>query len=483
MGKKLSVIIMNKTISILFLILISRAFSFSAITEREAVIYALSHNSDILLSNSNASYDSISLLAAKSGWLPELSLESNLPLKSDLESNTTGQLEASAGINQNVPGGGAIKSSYTYNILGKPSGGADQRSGTFEVSFNQPLINGVGRYSDLNYDISIKSLENRQVSLEAKKSILSTLSDIRNLYWNYFALISKSATFEQEVSRTSDLLEIAKSSFAIGEASALDTLSACYDYTSARQNLLDSRISEHQARNDLALALSVPPESLETKDTLNQEIPDLPAPATLITLTRQYDPQLKIFEQISQQLLVTKKKTFNSMLPSLNAQASLNFDRSFYSTYSQTFPPVENYESLTKNGVVSLIFSYTFPQRKNAYSRKQTGLKMQDNITSQKKYEEELTVKLNELAESWNQEKQRIELAKKGKQIAELQYICAEKEYKLGTIERIALTDAQNKLVESEIKLTEMLVEMKKLEIILDQITGTLFQRFSLSVN
>jgi outer membrane protein TolC len=268
-------------------------------------------------------------------------------------------------------------------------------------------------------------------------------------------------------------MQIVKSRFIVGEASILDTLSASYDYTSAQQKLLDSKISTHRARNKLALALSLPPESLTIDDTLPTIIPDLPDPATLISLTNQYDPSLKIFEKIAEQLILNRQKISNSMLPSLSANASLSFDRSH-------FQALDTGDLTLKNAVIGLVFSYSLPPRKNILSKKQATIKLQDNLISRQKYNDELTVKLNELIESWDQEKQRIALTQKSKQLAQLQFLAAEKEYKQGTIERLTLLDAQNKLVENELALTRIRIEMKKLEIILDEITGTLFQRFGI---
>lgn len=161
------------------------------------------------------------------------------------------------------------------------------------------------------------------------------------------------------------------------------------------------------------------------------------------------------------------------MLPSLSANASLSLDRSH-------FTDLPSYDPTVKNAVIGLVFSYNLPQRKNIIAKNQTTIKLQDNAISQQKYKNELTVKLNELSESWDQEKQRIALSEKSIQLAQLQYIAAEKEYKLGTTDRLSLLDAQNKLVESELALTRIHVDMKLLEIILDEITGTLFQRFGM---
>ncbi len=444
------------------------AFSFSEINERDLLLYALSHNADIQLNYSKISSDSLSLIAVKSGWLPQFSV--SITPKYTLK-DTAGILDNSIKITQPVIGGGTLSAEYG-NTITKINHKASDYLDAMQFSFTQPLLNSAWKYADPFYAVTVQSIANKQMSLENRKAIFETLSEIRTFFWDYYAQSIYKKTYEREVTRAMDLLRIAKSRLTLGEASILDTLSASYNYNDAQQKLLDSQISAHKARNKLALALSLPPDSLVINDTFDIDIPELPEPSTLIALAKHYDQSLQIFEKISEKLVLEKRKANNSLFPSLDAIASYSLDKSGNTFFSN--------DNSIKNAVVGLVFSYALPMKNKLLSIKQTDLKINDNEIQKKKFLDELTIKLNELKESWVQEKQRISLAEKSKALAELQYNASKKEYELGTIERISLTDAQSKLVDSEISFTKTRIDMKKLEIILDEITGTTLQRFNI---
>lgn len=497
------------------LIIFSFSLSFSELSERDILMRALSHNTNIKLSFSKYSSDSLSLYSAKTEWLPKLqfSLQPELTLldttmsletrnqidslesyknsspdflkdsinflidnlRDYLDHDPSGMIKNKFQISQPVYGGGVLSATFSNSSNKFFDKQLSDYANAFELSFSQPLLNSAGKYSNPQYTVAIQSIENKQVSLEVKKSILSSLSDIRSLYWDYYAQYLYNSTYKREVDRASELMKISRSRFSLGEVSALDTLSASYDLTTAQQKLLDSEISTRKARNKLALELSITPDSISFSDTISITLSDPPEPDTLIALAKEYDHTVKIFEKISEKLLLEKKKLSNDLLPSLSTYGSLVFNRSGDSFFSD--------DNFSKNGVIGLIFSYSLPLAKSKISRKKTEMDIDNNSIQQKQYLQELQVRLTELKESWDQEMERISLASKSNQLANLQYEAAKKEYSLGTIEKITLLDAQDKLVDSEIALSKMRVDMKKIEIIFDEITGTTFKKFNISLD
>ncbi len=64
--------------------------------------------------------------------------------------------------------------------------------------------------------------------------------------------------------------------------------------------------------------------------------------------------------------------------------------------------------------------------------------------------------------------------------VARQQLSIAEKEYELGTIDRFELSDVKDKLTRCEVDYLKSRIEMKRLEVIVDELTGTLFHKFNI---
>lgn len=496
----------------LIIVVIFISTVFSELSERDVLLSALKRNHSIQLTNINKSSDSLSLVSLKTNWFPSLSMslqpqftgldtvasrDSKLFRDSLIKASRISEqssfydsiirdfdfsnnrdphydLAASLSVSQNIPGGGTA----AFQISSLSGYIVDHDKSSFENSMSfklqQPVIQGAWRNSELYQSIKVKSIDNKQLQLQSRKEILSLLSEIRNCFWDYYSQRSILTIYQNALYRADEQLKIYRARFKIGESSILDTLSGAYEYLNAQQRFLDAQISSKRVKNKLAQLLSLPPESLSIGDSIDIEIPDLPESSTLLSQIQKFDPSLKIFEHISEKLALEKQKYKNSLLPSLDATFSYEHTQNGNSFVSRN--------NFSRNAVIGLVLSYSLPLNKKRISIKETALSILENKISREKYVQELSSKLEELRESWLQEKQRISLAEKSKEIAELQYKSAYKGFELGTIDKLVLFDAQNKLIESEISLLQMCVEMKKLQIILDEITGLLFDRFNIEI-
>ncbi len=125
--------------------------------------------------------------------------------------------------------------------------------------------------------------------------------------------------------------------------------------------------------------------------------------------------------------------------------------------------------------------SYSIPMKKNKIALEQLALQQRMSNSEFENYTNDLTIKINELRDTWIQEKNRIEIAKKSNNIAMLQYDAAIKAFTIGTIDRQSLLKMQNDLLESNVTYIRLLITMKKIEVIFDELTGTVFERFGIS--
>jgi outer membrane protein TolC len=84
---------------------------------------------------------------------------------------------------------------------------------------------------------------------------------------------------------------------------------------------------------------------------------------------------------------------------------------------------------------------------------------------------------------SWKKELGRLGIQKQIVDVARQQLDLAQKAYELGTIDRLELSDAKDKLTKSEIDYLKSQIEMKRLEVIVDELTGTLFQKLNILID
>jgi outer membrane protein TolC len=452
-------------------------------SEKDIIIIALEKNPDIKLLNSREAYGLLDLKIAEAGWLPQIGLSSTYqpliydylkfhPLKSD---DYSWKIFNSAVLSKILPGGGTIYSTFYQGIEDPTYNNENYSHQTkFSASINQPLLKDAFSNAPLTYSLTIKKLDYKNITLDNQKQILSDLSNIRNLYWDYYSQKSLLSIYDRKIERAEEHRKIANARFAVGDGTILDTLSSAYELMSSMQRRLDAQINLKKTLRQFSLSLSLPPDSL-TIDSIPFNVPSLPSSQELIDLSFRYDPSLRIFENMERKLAYQYKNQTNNLLPSLD----LNLSYSNTHSGSKLFSSNQS----NRNAIIGLVFSYALPLKKEKIEMKQTELSQKDNLIRKEKYTAELTSKLNELRDSWSQELQRIALLEKSKNIAELQLNAAQNEFKQGTIDRMALLDAEDKLVESETNLLKANFEMKKLEIILDEITGTLFQRFGISTN
>ena len=472
--------------------------SITAFSEKDALIMALSRNTDILLIRSQAQIDSLSLKAIESGWLPQVTLSASpsysffdtsrtkIPVIDTVggRNDTTGfiyqgkddtrsELSGSAGISQPLPGGGDISAGISQSIT--YPGGSDPGTygSSYSFGFTQPLLKNAFRFGSPEYSIKLAHIDNRIVSLQRRKQLLSQLSSMRTLFWSYFEKQSLLTIAENEAIRAEEQLKTERTRIRVGESAPIDTLNAALQYMRTRQSLLNAQIDLDASRNDLSVALMINPDSIGTPDSATIDLPDLPDPSTFASLVGEYDPQLKIFEKLGQKVYLQLEKNRNALMPALDFSLSTAGSRSGDALFTD--------KQLGRNAVVSLILSYALPLNQQKINVKKTQLDMERNDINALQYRKNLDKQLRELRRTWEQEKYRISLAGASVELSEKQLSAAQRGYELGTVDRLTLLSARDDLTSAQNSLVRAKIGMKRLEIIIDELMGTLFQRFGIN--
>ncbi|MFP4163888.1 MAG: TolC family protein [Chitinispirillaceae bacterium] len=438
------------------------------LSEEDIVFRTLSQNTDLVVERLQIEKSALDLKDAHSPKYPTLnfSLSGN---RTDSATLTSG----SATVKQHIPGGGQITGS-TQQGHSKPLNASSLYNRSFTASIEQPLLKGAWGADPVQYSIRVSSINENLLSLQNKQTILSQLSLARRHYWD---LYEKKALLDISKKRTGQakkILEAQKARYRIGEATVLDTLSAALEWSSAEQQLLGAQFQYESARSTLAAFLREDADSITITDSMNMEIPDLPQPQEFTKLAREYDPQMEIFNRMRELLSLHLKQEKNDLLPSLDVQAS----------YSRSALDPKFFSSIAPhaNKSIGLILSYDFPQTSTRSNIKRRELDLQIQKENEKQHKIDLETRLNELKRRWKLDKLQVEYARASSQLAQKQYEATMKGYELGTESRLSLIKAQNDLASAKSSYAQSLVQMKKLQIILEEITGTTFNRFGVQL-
>jgi len=469
--------------SILFFALFICTANASVLTERDIIFTAIQNNSDIRIAQLDIRSDSLTLESVNSQRLPSLvtELEQQISpydsVSSILSAYSTPSVATGLEVNaiQQVPGGGTV----TGTLLGERWSHLDTDSSNYSTSvsikYTQPLLNGAWKNDVVGYTIALQRLDNKTFTLQQKKAMLATLSSVRNLYWSLYEKQSLCAIFSDRKQYAEKHLSTQRTRFNIGNATKLDTLSAHLDYLEAMRLFLGAKTDAALAQRELATALTLPLDSTRVDTVPDIHLSDLPGTDDFIAQVEAFDPQVKIFEildtRLQQQMLYNK----NQLLPDITLEAgytrSLTGDAFFDDT-----------RAFSGNAVIALILRYSLPVKSRRIEKEQTGIALQKNALAQQHYSREISRQVEMLVMTWQQELQTLDIAKASRYIAQQQFDAAKAGYDIGTVDQLTLDKAENDYLEMAIRLLQKQVVMKKLEIIFDEITGTVLSRFGVTL-
>lgn len=466
----------KKVIVTLFVgfLLIKNSFSLSC-SEREIIMIALQNNNTIRLTKEARIYDSLSIKMIKSGWLPELQLMTD-PSISYLNGNKTISATMSAQIEQKIPGGGNLFAGIKRIDAQSDDISVNQKTvkhtDDVSIGITQPFLKNAANFNDIHYNVHLSLLDNKNLTLDKRKTINETLTQIRVQYWDYCSQQLLDSTYKQVLLRNEELLKTSRVQYAIGEISELDTLSTSLSYYQSLQQCFESELLLNQAKNKLARLINVSHDSLTVIIQRPDSISDLPDVSTLISTIKKFDPSIKKFNNLQEKFGLMYKKQKNSLFPLLDGYIKHNYLKN---DRTATQCVTDN------NTVFGLLMTYSIPLTKNKIALEQLTVQQRISTNEAENYNNDLNIKIRELHDSWIQEKKRIELAKKSNSIAALQYGAAIKAFSVGTIDRQSLLKIQNDLLESNVTYIRLLITMKKIEILFDELTGTVFDRYGIT--
>jgi outer membrane protein TolC len=452
-----------------------------ALTEQEALYQALKSNPDIAVTRSRLVADSLSWVLTRAGRLPTLALDASAKY-APVSKSTGGSFStdnsntltnaAAAEATQVLPGGATLTAGVGQSMaLDDLNPDSASHTTSLSVGITQPLLKNAWSNATLDYTLKVERLNHDQFSLSQKKQLLSTLSDVRSSYWSWYEKTQLLAIAGKNSEYSRKQLEVARERLRVGQNTELDTLSAALDALRSQQNVMSAAGAEQSARRGLALALGLAPATLEMAGDLTVIVADLPGPEEFLRQAEAYDPQLKVFTIATAKLKLEEKKRRADFWPTLSLSGSY--------TYSLTGDTLfgDNTAS-SRNALIALIASYDLPTTPARIAATQNRLSQEQNNLEREKYRRELANRVAELADSWQQEKTRLEIMAAARVVAQRQLEAAQQGYQLGTVDRLALEKAQNDFAQVAVTHVQAQVGLKKLEIIFDEMSGQILTKF-----
>jgi len=194
------------------------------------------------------------------------------------------------------------------------------------LNFTQPLIQGFGR--SLNSRIIRVAKNNREISdLAFKQQVISTVSQVQNLYWDLVTFIADVRGREEDLRRAEKLYQDNKRRVEIGTLAPIEIIRAEAEVATAQQNLTAATTNVQQQENVLKNAISKnglqSPSVLEATIVPTDRI-DVPATEEIQPIQDLMSLALKVRPEIIQSRVqltnrdINLKGVRNSLKPEIN---------------------------------------------------------------------------------------------------------------------------------------------------------------------
>jgi outer membrane protein len=223
------------------------------LTLDDAVKFALDRNLNIVVARLNPEVNDISVQKIQSIYLPSListlsTQSTTTPATSTLSGGggaaapvVAGLTTYNGGVSQSVPwGGGSFvvalnnnKSTTTsLNVLYNPTFNTNW-SGTY----TQPLLRNF-RTDSTRQQIQVTKISRDISDVQLKSTIVNTLSNVREAYWNYVFAVQSVEVAQQSVDLAEQLVKDNQTRVEVGTMSPIDVITAQSQAATARQNLV-----------------------------------------------------------------------------------------------------------------------------------------------------------------------------------------------------------------------------------------------------
>lgn len=310
----------------------------------EAVKLALDRNLDIAVQRLNPETFDFSLATLRAAYLPSVS--SQLATQSQTRPSTSTIAGASAGapidtalstwnggVSQNLPWGGGNFNVSLVNTKTTSTNAVSQFNPVFNATwvgqYTQPLLRGFS--TDSTRQQLVVTRLNQDISeVQLKSTIVNTLSNVRNAYWDYVFAVQSVDVAKQSVDLANQLVADNQTRLEVGTMAPIDVVQAQSQAATAQQNLVAAqatmRTAEIALKRLIVSGTTDPNWNVQLDPTDRPEF--APAPIDVEAAVRRAlsdRTDLEIAKKNLQANNVTLKFLHNQVLPQLDLVAQYGF--------------------------------------------------------------------------------------------------------------------------------------------------------------
>jgi outer membrane protein TolC len=218
----------------------------------DAIKLALDRNLDISVQRLNPQTFDFSLASLKAAYLPSLTSTVGTNANVQIPQNTlqgvppgekgvtSGQMTFNGGVAQSVPwGGGAL--SVTVNNLRGTNNATNQTlspffTTTYQAQYTQPLLRNFG-IDSTRQQLVVTKLNQDISEIQLQATIINTLSNVRNAYWDYVFAVQSVEVARRSVDLAEQLVRDNQTRVEVGTMAPIDVIQAQSQAATQRQNL------------------------------------------------------------------------------------------------------------------------------------------------------------------------------------------------------------------------------------------------------
>ena len=239
---------------------------------KEAVDLALEQNLSIQIERLNPLIDDLSVAEARSAWTPNFTsglsgLSRDTPANSFLsggrERVSDDEIGANIGVSQLLPWGGASYSASWDSMRSKTTNTFSSFNPVlrtnFQLSFVQPLLRNF-KIDSSRHQLLISS-KNREVSdVQLRETIVQTIRQVKNIYWDLVYAISFLEVQEQSLDLAKESLKNNKMRVKVGTMAQIDLVEAEVEVARNEESRILAKASIEQAEDQLRSIIFNPSE-------------------------------------------------------------------------------------------------------------------------------------------------------------------------------------------------------------------------------
>jgi len=464
--------------------------SSSLLTEQVFIELALQRDEFVQIVSLNRRSDSLSARQLLAKWYPDLNLAAELrstfdnpqlqstfdPSVAQVAVDTTYSTLVTADLSAHaiayLPGSGNISADISVRT---DSDIFDQFFADYSLILTQPVLAPLYKASAQQLDTKLADITLRQAALNQAQQLAEHISYYREIYLRYFLFAEKvrlqtNLVHLEQLSHTSTRAE-----YEVGEKSSIDTLRSALKLYQSRVQLQTDQANLYNQRVQIASLLSVDFTQVALPDTVLTARTASRDSAALFALSSTWDPHAKLLQLAQNRHELSLQRAQQALRPSLEVGAHL---RGTLHSEKDAF----DISAHTTKSVFGRL-TWSIPAQFNRFSVAAEQITLEKNQLQQKLRTKQRTELFSRLYANYVLAQRAVSTAQQTRLIAATVVTADSVSIAQGAINELQWRQTLTEYEEAILGYINALVELKQVEIDLDELCGTVFKEMGIAVS